>query len=242
MTLNISENFLKEILLIIEFRSVSELLGENGDPSDFESIISSEFPKFSCHDEEFSEINWYKELFINNQGLNKFWIYEKENIKEIHLKNSSVTLSYKDGEFFKNHNCLIDDTELIIAALKEISVEKATAIKLRYVNEIEPKDKIENWDEWINPNLHNFEFQPENSELIRSLNRAEYKINDFNLIFQYGQFNSNYPSTVIKNNFILDYDCSTNNLEDINNVKDRVIEMNKIIRMFYNNSVGKILK
>ena len=241
MTLNISERFLKEVLLKVEFRSVPILSGENGDPSDFESVIISEFPKFSSHDEKFADIDLYNELIINEQNPNKFWVYEKENIKKIHLKYSSLTLSY-NGEFFKNPTCLIEDTELIINALKNLSVEKTTAIKLRYINEIAPKNKIENWNDWINPALNNFNFQPENSKLIRSLNRAEYKINDFDLIFQYGQFNLNYPSTVIKNDFILDYNCYTANLENINDVKDKVIEMNKIIRGFYKNSIGKILK
>lgn len=241
MTLDISEKFLNEVLLKVDFHSVPKLLGENGDPSDFERVIQSEFPKFSSHDEKFAEVNMFKELVINENGPNKFWVYEKENIKKIHLKNSSLTLSY-NGEFFKNPKCLIKDTELIINALKNISVEMTTTIKLRYVNEITPKVKIKNWDDWINPNLHNFKFQPENSKLIRSLNRTEYKIDDFNLIFQYGQFNLNYPSTVIKNDFILDYECFTNNLENINDIKDKVIEMNNIIHMFYNNSIGKILK
>ena len=241
MTLDISEKFLKEVLLKVEFHCVPKLLGESGDPSDFESVILSEFPKFSSHDGEFAEGDLYNELVINEQHSNKFWVYEKEDIKKIQLKNSSLTLSY-NGEYFKSSNCLIEDSKLIINALKNISVEKTTSIKLRYINEITPKDKIENGDEWINPTLHNFNFQPENSKLIRSLNRAEYKINDFDLIFQYGQFNLNYPSTVIKNDFILDYNCFTNNLENINNVKDKVIEMNKIIGIFYNNSIGKILK
>ena len=46
MTLNISERFLKEVLLKVEFRSVPILSGENGDPSDFEVLLFRNFQNF----------------------------------------------------------------------------------------------------------------------------------------------------------------------------------------------------
>lgn len=240
MTLNTDENFLREIIVRLEFHSVPKLLGENGDDSNFENIIKSEFPNINTHEQNFAEFDLNDEATIKNQGKNKIWVYEKENIKKLHLEHSSVTLSY-NGELFNNPNGLFNDIDLIINALKELSVENITLIALRYINEITPKSKIENWDKWINPELHNFKFEPQNSKIIRSMNRADYRIDEYNLIFQYGQFNLNYPSTVVKDDFVLDYECSYNNIESINDVKDHVLNMDKIIHKFYNESVGELL-
>ena len=85
-------------------------------------------------------------------------------------------------------------------------------------------------------------FQPEDSRIIRSLNRTEYKIDDFKVIFQYGQFNLNYPSIMIKDDFILDYECLNNYSESINDVKDIVVKMDEIIHNFYSESIGSKLK
>ena len=48
---------------------------------------------------------------------------------------------------------------------------------------------------------------------------------------QYGQFNINYPSTVIRDDFVLDYSCSYNYVESINNIIDYVIRM-KLFMIF----------
>ena len=152
----------------------------------------------------------------------------------MYLNNSSIVLSY-NGKFFNNTDDLFND-------LKEISVEKISSIKLRYVNQITPNSKIDDWENWINPKLYNLMFQPEDSRIIRSLNRTEYKIDDFKVIFQYGQFNLNYPSIMIKDDFILDYECLNNYSESINDVKDIVVKMDEIIHNFYSESIGSKLK
>ena len=142
MNSKVTEKFLREILFRLEFRSVPILIGKNGDPStNFEEIIKSEFPKVSTHEENFAEFNLDDEAILKNQGVNKIWEYEQENIKKLYLNNFSITVSY-NGEFFKSPNNLFKDVDLIIDALKELSVEMVTSIKLRYVNEITPKLKL----------------------------------------------------------------------------------------------------
>ena len=218
------KNYLKEVILHLEFQSILELIG---DFSNFDNIVKSKFANQYFLDE--------------NPGKNKIRFYENVNINKMELKDSSLTLYY-NGELFNNYESFLEDLELIIKALKALSVKMISSIHLRYVNEIAPKNKIDDWNEWINPDLHNFKFVPQNSGIIRSLNRAEYKIDEFNLIFQYGQFNLNYPSTVIKNDFILDYECLNNNPESVNDLADIVVKMDAIISDFYNESIGEILK
>ena len=240
MSSKLRENFLMEIMLRLEFPSIHELIGEDGDSSIFYNIVKSEFSNNNSHEENLIESDLNDEGTIKNSEKNKVWIYKHENIKKLILENSSVTLFYT-GELF-NPNDLFNDIDLIIKALKELSVENINLITLRYINEITPKSKIKNWDDWINLKLHNFEFQPKNSNIIRSLSMAEYRIDEYNLIFQYGQFNLNYPSTIIRDDFVLDYSCSYNYLESINNIKDHVINMNEIIHDFYNESIVKFNK
>ena len=117
-----------------------------------------------------------------------------------------------------------------------------TSISLRYINEIVPKFKIENWRDWINTELYPHNFHPKNSKITRSLTRTDYKFDDFNLIFQFGQYNLNYPSDIIQDDFILDYECFSEKSWEINDVKDMLYIMDETIYEFFIESIAKNLK
>ena len=49
-------------------------------------------------------------------------------------------------------------------------------------------------------------------ECIRCMHLLEYFVNGMQLNFRYGMYNPEYPKTLKKNDFVLDYDCYTNEL------------------------------
>lgn len=74
------------------------------------------------------------------------------------------------------------------------------------------------------------------------MSKIEYSEEDFYFIFQFGQFNANYPSTVIKNNFILDYDCQLRTAENINDLRDNLKKMSSFIYKFFEDSIDDYLR
>lgn len=224
--MDLNNNYLKEIQFTAKFQSIMELTGENADPSDIEQIILDKFPKAY--------------VFSENEAVckskNKTWVYQIRDIKNFKINHSSITLSLNA----KYSDDLSEDVDLILNILNQLYVREDIVISLRYVNEITPRS-VDNWDDWIDSELQNFKFQPSNSKLMRVMTRSEYEIDDFQLIFQYGQYNLHYPSTIIGNDYILDYECIRPDGCDIYDIKDDVARMNKIIFNVFKQSAQKML-
>ncbi len=65
----------------------------------------------------------------------------------------------------------------------------------------------------------------------------ELKEEGYNLKFQFGLFNSEYPNPISRKEFVLDYDCSTNEETDILEIFDKAKEFNKKIHEWFEKSI-----
>lgn len=87
---------------------------------------------------------------------------------------------------------------------------------LRYINSISRQiegqyDNIFQWDDYINKTLTNLtNFIEDKHNLIRAINIAEMKYDDYSVRFQYGFPNPDYPANIAKKSFLLDYDAYCN--------------------------------
>lgn len=235
------KNYLKQIIFKVDFRTIPELRGIDANPDKFVNIIKDEFSKPNDVVQE-NKIQFSSENpEIESIEKNNIWVFfNKSESKFIELTNSSIAISY-NGEMYLSHNEIINDISLIIKALEEYNMPYINKIGLRYINEISPNVPITNWDSWINPILHNFNSMDDNLKLRRSLTNSEFEINGYNLDFTYGQFNSNYPSTEIINDFVLDYDCYTSSFTNINELTIKFEEMHEIIISLFKKSIGEDL-
>lgn len=164
-------------------------------------------------------------------------MYQFFDKKCVKIKDSSVSLYYS-GEFF-NHNNFFQDIRLISHALYLYQIKHIVALRLRYINEIKPNGvKLK---EIINQEFGNYNFLPYKSDIVRALTRTEYNFEDYNLILQYGQFNLNYPSRIIKDDFILDYEAVSNNWESLSELEYTFNDLNKIIGDFYEKHLNLIV-
>lgn len=220
---NFKKNYIQEVLFRVDFISIPELTEVAAVPNKFIEIIKEDFK------------------LLDSTIESNLWAYYNENYsKRIELTPSSIVLSY-DGDFYKSHNIILEDIDKILKILNEYNVLTINRIGLRYVNEINPNKEILNWDEWVNPKLHNFYSVDDNLKLMRSLTQSEFKIDEYILNFTYGQFNSNYPSTDIGNDFVMDYDCYTSSLTDIDSIKSKFEEIHDIIKSTFSKSIEKCL-
>ena len=110
-----------------------------------------------------------------------------------------------------------------------------TFLGLRYINQIH-EDVIDdsNIQEYINKSLlNNVIFELEDNEGVSQLfSRLDLSKDDYQLTFQYGFFNPEYPDTAAKKDFILDYDCKLTKIDSVNSkfeVEEELKKMNKII-------------
>lgn len=239
--LKFKKHYLQEIIFKVDFRNIAELFEVGANPDKFINIIKKEFPKTKGIAQQNKVEISTRTPEIENIEQNNIWAYTtNDDSKFIEISMNHIAISY-DGTKYKSHYELMDDIELIIDSLKCYGVHTVNKIGLRYINEISPKVEIINWDDWINPKLHNF--NPINSklQLMRSLTQSEYQIMGYNLDFTYGQFNLNYPNTEIKNDFVLDYDCYTSSLTNSDDLIKIFEEMHEIIKSLFKDSIGNEL-
>ena len=108
-----------------------------------------------------------------------------------------------------------------------------TFLGLRYINQIH-EDIIDdgNIHEYVNESLlNNVIFELEDNEGFSQLfSRLDLLKEDYQLTFQYGFFNSEYPNVSTKKD--LDYDCKLTKIDSVNSqfeVEEELKKMNKII-------------
>jgi uncharacterized protein (TIGR04255 family) len=107
-----------------------------------------------------------------------------------------------------------------VSSFLEIYKLQANRVGLRYVNNltIENKETLD-WESLIQSKLLSlFTFYPDPKKVSRVFNNLELNLGDFNLRFQYGMHNPDFPAPIKKRNFILDYDAYSSNLQDLNDI------------------------
>ena len=163
------------------------------------------------------------------------WIFtDEQNTKQVELNSKSLILAYRKGAY-EGFEEFLDDVSLILAALRWYMPFNLTFLGLRYINQIH-EDVIDdnNVHEYVNESLlNNVIFELEDNEGFSQLfSRLDLLKDDYQLTFQYGFFNPEYPNTAAKKDFILDYDCKLTKIDSVNSqfeVEEELKKMNKII-------------
>ena len=112
---------------------------------------------------------------------------------------------------------------------------KGRRLGFRYIDvidldEADPTD----WDQYILPDLNkNISIIDDKKTLSRIFHVIEFNYGDSNMRFQYGMLNPDFPASIKKKVFTLDFDMYTNNIlekEDIGDLLDKFHE--KLIDSF----------
>jgi len=65
---------------------------------------------------------------------------------------------------------------------------------------------------------------------------------DYDIQFQYGQFNRNYPNPISEREYVLDYTCRCFESKNFNEIIDTVDHMHKIIYNLFEKCIGEGLR
>ena len=198
-------NYLNDIIFKIEFSQILQLLGEENSAKDFQEKIYRSFPQVKILQQNTFKISSSGQYTYNKDHFT--WVFYNDG-KKVDLTASSLTLEY-DGNIYEGFEEFKKDIQLLLESLKVYPLIDVNFIGLRYINQIplEPKEDI---NKLINNNLLSVIKEFETDKVLQSLTKTDLKLNDYILIFQYGQFNPEYPSININKDFILDFDCFTN--------------------------------
>lgn len=153
--------------------------------------------------------------YSSNDGCNKLILSNKFIVFEINKYSN-----------FNEHERWF---QLILQAFFQKNRVSANRTGIRYINMYQqPKIKLQKnfFTNEIAATLNSrFTINDEKPYMIRSMHLTEYRIDEMTLNFRYGMFNPEYPNSLKKNDFVLDFDFFS----------DDVIEsVDKIIRVLGN--------
>ena len=243
------KNYLTGVIFRINFSNILQLSGKNKEAAEkFQKEIFDKFP--NVHFQFNNNINVQVDI-QEGKSESKLedgdltWIFtDEQNTKQVELNSKSLILAYRKGAY-EGFEEFLDDVSLILAALRWYMPFNLTFLGLRYINQIH-EDVIDdsNIHEYVNESLlNNVIFELEDNEGFSQLfSRLDLLKDDYQLTFQYGFFNPNFPNVNDKNEFILDYDCVNNNINSLDEINSNLTNMHKLIEEKFKVSTTKQFK
>jgi uncharacterized protein (TIGR04255 family) len=234
-------NFIKRVIFRIDYNSILSL--NESLKSEFQESIRPLFPKFQSQPGQ-QVVTEFKDgsATSNSIPFNQYIFENTDSSQKLTLSSQFLIMEILKFEGFESLKEVIEKiTTSFNSIYRPINL---TRLGLRYINEIplatgSPYD----WDGYINQDL----VRILSSDLIikeetaRVMSQIIYNKEDYKITFSFGLSNSEYPNRISRREFILDYDCSTNEA-DFTNLIDTISNYNGNMVVLFENSIEDKLR
>jgi uncharacterized protein (TIGR04255 family) len=231
-------NFLSNVVFKLDFPTLSDYGPEK--TGEFQKLVKRDFQileeqKVIKVEHKFKET---KEIEAKTTEIPKWVFFNKTKTRIISFEFDNIIVEFKEYTHFEDFLKIIN---LVTKSLFELFPSiVSTRLGVRYINRInlEEKDPFE-WNNLLNKSLSDsMNFISNKEDLSRHITLIELTKEDYRLRFQYGIANSLYPSSIIRKEFVLDYDCFTfESLEKQEEILDTVKEFNEVISNMFEKSI-----
>ena len=241
------KNFLKNVIFRLDFNSL-EQLGTSILP-EFGNVIAEKY-----HSPTQNEVK-HLQVSISADGTKiikeeSCWIWKYEHKgsakKSISLlKDALIFECHETG--YKNFPTFEEDVCFIFNKFVELyDVKQFGRMGLRYINEIfipENKSPLK-WEGYINLNLCKALESGivDSSTPIRSMHQVQIKLDEIDVLFNYGIFNRDYPNPIAKPELILDYDYYISGVLEKNDVLSKLVSLSAVSRRMFESSIEDQLR
>jgi len=210
MTKKYKKNFLKQVLVRVDFQKPLESYNKGLNPA-VEQAIKRKFPNLvedKLKQQSFCIESDQAKMSTINQIL---WTYYSDK-KDKHTRIEPTDFYIQYDKYYSFEQLKKDFKLVFDSLIKSYGELNITRIGLRYIDEIEIKGEIDvfDWREYLNPKLFSALSIPVSKDskfISRAFSNLEFNFEDNNLILKYGMFNPDYPSPIKKKVFILDSDA-----------------------------------
>jgi uncharacterized protein (TIGR04255 family) len=199
--------FLTEVIARIDFASPVEDLA-NKLPNELSRVALTQFPILEPRDLVAQELSISPQGYEQKQTALKEWrFFGKQKEKSLTITSETIFLSQKQYDTFEKFKA--EYIAVVAQLYRSFSDLQIRRLGLRYINNIRldsggPTD----WTEYLNDNLLAIFNVPTNKEQIaRAFQTLVMNFGDFNLTFQYGMHNKDFPAPIREKSFILDLDA-----------------------------------
>ncbi len=237
-------NYLKQVIFRIDFSQLLEV-NKNG----LKPEIQREFAKINFNDFSKRELREFEIIF------NKSLRTDKDQLIDIYefldkSKNNKITICEKfmiieNFEYvtFEEFKKIISNIVNIFSTHYSINIIR---LGLRYINEIviDEGNPFE-WSNFINNSLifslNNF-LESDKENVCRYIGRFDINKEDYILAIKYGILNSLYPEKIARKEFTLDFDCSTKDVENNDDLFKKLDIFHSDINKYFEKSIDDGLR
>lgn len=243
-------NFITNAVFKVDFPKVLELSLSNP-PSRFQEKIGDRFPILEEKPGKFFEVAIPKEIkkediIVKQEEIGKWDFYNKERSKSVVVTPEWIALEYFKYDSFDEFD---SDIEFVFQTFFDIYgvIKIAKRVGMRYINQIKLQsgDPLD-WNNLINPALvavtRDFIKKERKDDVKKSMHMVIIKEKDCEVKFQFGLFNSEYPNTISRKEFALDYDCAIREEIEVHEVFERAKQFNYIIGNWFEYSIEEGLR
>ena len=168
----------------------------------------------------------------------KEWTFHgKDHDKFVTLIEDAYFVKYTT---FKSFEILLSEFISGLSKIFDINTDiQARRLGLRYINNLKINigDPLD-WEELINPSLiQTLKFSNNKSRISRAFNVLEFSYEDFNLRFQFGNFNPDFPARIIQKQFILDFDTYFEGIQSLNDITNNLDKFHHEIQIMFESSI-----
>lgn len=128
--------------------------------------------------------------------------------------------------------------DLLINAISVFEIKDFTSIGLRYINKLYcSKGNPLNWKGIVSDNLIFDDLLNYYDSPSRMMSELFFEKNDFLIKFDFGIFNTEFPNSIARKEFILDFDCICQDETNILEIDGIVYEMHETISELFEENV-----
>jgi len=230
-------NPLSDVIVRIDFLNPIDKLGHIS-PKKLVEIVKTIFPIAEPKELVAKELQISKDDIKQKEEKHTEWnFFNRERTKRFAVTNKWAYIVYNKYEGFDN---LTKEFNLILNSLYEIYNDlQVNRLGLRYINKIKLKTGLPyNWHGYLNKNLLSiFNIPDSKKNIIRAFHNLELTYGEFNLKFQYGMHNPDYPAPIKKKIFILDLDAYYNGLLHQEDIQELLPRFHEKIQYLFEKSI-----
>ena len=234
--------FLKEVIVRLDFSSPVTKLAKTV-PQGLKQMVLRSFPISEPKDFIGKELEVTKHTTKEKilEGTNWFF-HSTDRQRTLAVFIDNVNITYREYDSF---DVLKQDflpiVEELFGTYKDLEGKR---LGLRYINEITlSENSVLDWTKYLDERLlASLNFPRDPSKICRAFNNLELNYGDLIIRFQYGMYNADYPATIRKKSFILDYDAYYKGPQNLEDVKHNIDIFHEAIQTLFEYSISDELR
>lgn len=212
-------NYLTNVIARVDFASPIEGIKEKLPP-----VIMREAIKYFPIDEPPQSMTTRtvqmgaRALSAKDTPFTQWTFHGKDREKNLLIAPHYIHIEYLRYKYFESLKK--EFTNILSTFFDKYPDVAAKRLGLRYINEFElPNGDPFDWSNYFRSTLlctHNF--PKDKKSIARAFNILEFNPGDFNLRFQFGMHNPDYPAPIKKRHFIMDFDAYRSGLQEFSEI------------------------